>query len=241
MDTLFWTQFNNDIKFGCTTKKYYGKYLYKLIVYAPAGRLIEKEWKNIPEALLRRREFADRRINWGGSWWANGAKAPDADTSFLELLGYIKHNDDTIRFRIEEPYIGIYAESEDILKRLVSAKFDGTQYKYITEVVGPESAEAEKHLNNGAIIRRKQNNYRYKVIIRDGRYEKDVKHAIYNYLTQCDETMLTPGCADQLLKDFTYIWNMFFFTNDENVIHFINLMAPDSIANIHELVVIDNK
>jgi hypothetical protein len=241
MDTLFWTQFNTDVKFGCTTKKYYGKYLYKLIVYAPAGRLIEKEWENISEALVRRREFAERRVNWGGSWWSNGAKAADADASFLELLGYIRHNHDNIRFRIEEPNISIYAESEDVLKSLVSSKFDGTQYRYIKEISGPESVEAEQHLNNGAILRRTNNDYRYKAILRDGRYEQDVKFAIYNYLKNSGETQLTAGCAEQLLKDYTYIWNVFFYTNDKDVIHFINLIAPDSITNIHELVVLPNK
>lgn len=241
MDTLFWTQCKQNIEFKYTTKKFYGRFLHKLSVYAPAGRLIEKEWENIHEALARRREYAERRVNWGGSWWTNGAKALDADPEFLELLGSIKHHSPNLRFRIEEPKVAIYAATEQELKDLVTKNFKPNQVLYLQEYCGPESAIAEAHLNSGAILRRKDNEYRYKVIIRDGRYSIETKSAMYNYLVNSGETFITNGCKDQLTKDFTYIWNMFFYTNDKDVIHFINLIAPDSIANIHELVVMDNK
>lgn len=240
MDTSFWTLFNPDISFGRTTKKYYGKYLYKLLVYAPAGRLIEKEGTNIPEALKNRRELAELRINWGTSWWSRGAKALDADPVFLEVLGHLKHNCNKVRFRIEEPNVSIYAETEDALKD-IAITLDSSQHKYIIGVSGPESEEAIQHLNSGAIIRRKSNDYRYKVILKDGRYNVDTKHSILNYLNNTGETLITAGCQDQLFRDFTYVWNVFFYTNDKDVIHFIELIAPGSIANIHELVVLDNK
>jgi hypothetical protein len=60
-------------------------------------------------------------------------------------------------------------------------------------------------------------------------------------LTNSGETMISKGCQEQLTKSFVYMWNVFFYTNDPNIIHFINLIAPDSIANIHELAVLDNK
>lgn len=244
MDTLFWTQSNPKITIEHTTKKYFGLYLRKLVVYAPAGRVLEKGWQNVDKALIHRKEIAKRRINWGGSWLSRESQVDDADIGFLTLLGQLKHDpvyNELIRFRIEEPYISIYANEEQTLKDIVTQHFNPTYNKYIRSVTMPADEDAETHLNSGAILRKKDHGYKYKVIIRDGKYSADTKQTLLNYLTSIDETFITKGCQEQLSKDFGFIWNTFFYTNDPNVIHFINLIAPNSIANMHELIVVDNK
>jgi hypothetical protein len=244
MDTLFWTQSNPKITIEHTTKKYFGLYLRKLVLYAPAGRILEKGWQNVEIALQARQELAKRRINWGGSWYNREASINDADTGFLTILGRLKNDpaySDTIRFRIEEPYITLYADEEQTLKDIVTQHIAPTYSRYITSVTMPIDDDAVKHLNEGAILRKKDYGYKYKVIIRDGKYSSDVKQALLTYLTSLDETFLTKGCVEQLSKDLNYVWNAFFYTNDPDVIHFVNLIAPNSIANIHELVVVDNK
>jgi hypothetical protein len=241
MDTLFWTQFNSEVTIKPVTKKYFSLYLYKLSVYAPAGRVIEKNWQNIDEALARRKEIADRNIHWGGSWFRAGSSTNGADPVFLSLLGRLRHETENVRFRIEEPYVSIYAQSEQELKDLVTNNFNSDQLKYIRDVFGPTSADAELALNSGAIIRKQESGYKYKVIIRDGKYSQEVKEALYNYLMNSGETSLSKGCQEQLIKSFSYIWNVFFYTNDPDIVHFINLIAPNSIANIHELIILADK
>ena len=243
MDTLFWTQCNPNVAIDYTTKKYFGRYLYKIVVYAPAGRLIDSK-DSLDQALEHRRHIV-KNINYGGYWGMRRNRDLDrADIAFLEKLRNFRHDKSlNIKLRVEEPRIQIYCNSEDELKDLVNAHFSQTEKFYIESFSGPESAYSENLLNSGAIIRRTDIGYRYKVIIKDGRYSSEVKSQLLSYLKNVgnEQVKLPTTGLEMLSKSTGFIWNLYFYTNDLNVITFINLISPGIVSNSHELVIATHK
>ena len=237
MDTSFWIQCNPKITVEHTTKKYFGRYLYKIVVYAPAGRLIDNK-EPLDRALAHRKEVT-KHINYGGYWGHRTNKDLDkANLPLLEVLRDIRKNVDNIKLRVEEPRIQVYAVSENELKDLISSHFK-LFTSHIESFAGPADAEAEKFLNSGAIIRKTNNGYSHKVILRDGRYSNDIKESISQYLNGLGEDLVgIPSSARVMLaKSSGYIWNAYFYTTDPSIITFLNLIHPGLVLNCHELVV----
>lgn len=243
MDTSFWIRYNPKIQIDHTTKKFFGKYLYRLVIYAPAGRIINS--KGPLEDELKNRHQMTKNFNQGG-WWGYryNRDLNNANLDFLEKIREIKHNRSLkIKIRVEEPRIQIYAESDKELKDLVQTYFDQTQINLVESISGPEDSTAEATLNSGAIIRKTDNGYKYKVIIRDGRYPIQVKDQLLNYLLSLgkEEIHLSKTSIEMLQKSSGFIWNLYFYTNDINVVTFLNLISPGVISNTHELVVMPHK
>lgn len=247
MDTLFWIQSSPNITVAHTTKRYFNKYLCKLVVYAPAGRLIEGT-APIGNGLEYRRSII-KNVNYGGSWWAQHTDRQtqlleDADVDFLEFLRTVKSNKLlNVKMRIEEPLIQIYGNNEETLKDLVGNHFSPTwARKYIESISVPANAEAVQLLESGAIIRRTENGYRYKVMIKDGRYDAELKESIRQYLqgVGIDAVYMPKGFEDQLLKG-SFIWSGYFYTNDLGILSFLGIIRPGMVTNFHELVVAPHK
>ena len=241
MDISFWTQCNPKIAIDHTTKKYFGKYLYKIVVYAPGGRLIDDKG-GIAESLLHRRDVIKNISH--GSWWGHrfNKDLENADIEFLEILRDIRRNPIGVKLRVEEPRVQIYAETENELINLLKNQLHNFQH-YVEIVSGPENSAAEAVLNAGAIIRKTNIGYTHKVIIRDGRYTTDIKCGLLSYLKNLSSD--TVHVSDALTSILTgrsgYIWNAYFYTNDPSVTIFLNLIHPNLVLNIHELVVLPHK
>jgi hypothetical protein len=243
MDTSFWIQCNPKITVDHTTKKFYGKFLYKLVVYCPAGRLIDAKG-SMPDALEHRRTVA-KNINHGG-WWGRRTN-PDlenADVEFLTMLKEVRHDRGMgIKLRVEEPMIQIYADSESALQTFVNTHFSATQKQYVRSISGPIDSAAETVLNSGAIIRKENNGYQYKIILKDGRYTSEIKQNLLVYLENQgpEQVQLSSSARLMLSKSTGYVWNLYFYCNDVSVITFLNLISPGIVSNYHELVVLSNK
>lgn len=235
MDILFWTRCSPKITVEHTTKKFYGKYLYKIVVYCPAGRLIDA--KGPMDQALEHRLDVSRHITM--SWWQSKANKDidKADVFLLDKLRVLKKTTD-IKIRIEEPRVQIYAATED---ELVNFVIDHLQsfVKSIETISGPANEEAAKLLDSGAIIRKIDNGYTHKVILRDGRYGADIKDLILNYLDslQVEVAGVPKSCRNMFEKTSSYVWNCYFFTNDPSVTIFLDLIQPGIVSNIHELVI----
>jgi hypothetical protein len=243
MDTLFWTQCNPNVAINYTTKKYFGRYLYKIVVYAPAGRLIDS--KDSLDKALEHRKLMAKNINFGGYWGMHRNRDLDrADVAFLDKLRNLRHDKSlNIKMRVEEPRIQIYANDETQLKNLVDSHFSSTEKNYVESFSGPESVYSENLLNSGAIIRRTNIGYRYKVIMKDGRYSPEVKTQLLNYLVNVgtDQVKLSKTGLEMLSKSTGFIWNLYFYTNDLSVVTFVNLISPGIVSNSHELVIATHK
>lgn len=237
MDTSFWIRCNPKITVEHTTKKYYGKYLYKIIVYCPAGRLIDNKGPMADE--LEHRIDMFKHIAQSG-WWGQrqNRDLANANVELLDVLRTIRRNPNGIKLRVEEPRIQIYANSEDELVDLVTNKLQSFVTN-IEEISGPATDEAAEILNSGAIIRKTHNGYTHKVILRDGRYGPEIKEAILQYLDNLNIEMvnMSKSCRSMLSKSSSYIWNCYFYTNDPSIAMFLNLIQPGLVSNIHELVV----
>jgi hypothetical protein len=243
MDISFWIQCNPKITVDHTVKKFYGKFLYKLVVYCPAGRLIDA--KGPMDAALEHRRVMAKNVNYGG-WWGNRnhRDLENADVEFLTMLREVRHDRGLgIKLRIEEPMIQVYADSDAALQTFVNTHFAANQKQYVRSISGPADQAAESVLNAGAIIRKENNGYRYKIILKDGRYTPEIKQNLLNYLeNQGPEQVQIPRSArDMLFKSTGFIWNLYFYSNDVNMITFLNLISPGIVSNYHELVVLSNK
>jgi hypothetical protein len=242
MDISSWIQFNPKITVDHTRKKFFGKYLYKIVLYAPAGRLVDG--KRSLEIDLEHRLGIAQHISQ--SWWHQRANKDidKVDLGLLEKIKILRSNCPTgIKLRIEEPRIQIYANTEQQLIDIMQLQIGSQYYNYIESISGPADADAEELLNSGAIIRKKDTGYQYKVILRDGRYGQEVKQNMLQYLQNLDETTvhLPKGCRDMLSTSNSYAWNLYFLTNDPQVTSFLSLIQPGIVSNIHELVILQNK
>jgi len=242
MDASFWISCNPAVRVEYSFKKYFGKHLYRLVMYAPGGRQIDGN-QDIGAAITRRKDLTKNMAN---NWWSSGRDQylVAADVAFLNKLRELRNDRNAlgIVFRLEEPRVQIYASSLDLLQDIVNTYFAGFE-KYVDSIAGPASVEAEAVLNNGSIIRKKDNGYKYKVIIRDGSYDYSTKQSVLNYLINLgDETVHMPsGCQHQLKKPGSYIWNCYYFTNDTSINSFVHIICPTLISNSFELVVMPNK
>ena len=241
MDILFWTQSNPNIAVEHTTKKYFGKYLYKIVVYCPAGRLIDGKG-TMSNELEHRRDVA-KNIDKSG-WWGYryNKNLENANIELLELMRDIRRNPHGIKLRVEEPRIQVYANTEIELIELVQTRLQPF-LSNIESVSGPEDILAEEILNSGSIIRKKDLGFQFKVIIRDGRYNSSVKNNILTYIDSLgtDVIQVSKSGRSMLSKGSGFIWNLYFYTNDPHVVTFLNLIHPNLVSNCHELVVIPHK
>jgi hypothetical protein len=205
-------------------------------VYAPAGRLIDSK-DDLLVALEKRLLFKKTLINFASYYAFSKSDDTQADIAFLEVLKSMRHSE-TVKMRIEEPMIHLYANDEQLLKDVV-AKFAGFPQSYIDSISGPKSSQVAGILNSGAIIRKTDNGFKYKVLVRDGRYGSDIKLAALNYLMGLGEdTVLVPkGSAETLRKNTSYIWGVYFYTNDLKILTFLTLIHPNLVLNYHEMVV----
>jgi hypothetical protein len=238
MDLSFWSNIGTGVKYEPTVKQYYGKYLYKVTMEVPAGRILEKPFTD-PESLIQDRMEHWRQINWGGSWIAKQRQLVDnADPKMLLSLQQVKTDYvDQIKFRVEEPKLTIYAYNEQTMMDIVSNYLTTDMHTRVKTVSGPESEAAAEALTAGAIIKRSE--YKYKVTLRDGKYSLSDRQSLVAYLDGIGDTKLTPACRSQLMRSTNYIWSCYFFCNDSAICQFINLIVPNAVLNIHELVAVD--
>ena len=242
MDTSFWLQYSPKITVEHTVKKYFGKYLYKLVLYAPAGRLIDS--KGSMTTALEHRKTVHKNINHAG-WWGhrNNKDLDRADTDLLDQLRDIRHDRSLgLKLRVEEPRVQIYATTEQQLQNLVNTHF-AKWGQCIEGVSGPEDANAEAVLNTGAIIRKNDVGYRYKIILKDGRYATETKQQILHYLVSLglNEVKLSNTAMQMLDTGSNYMWNLYFYANDTRITSFLELISPGIISNTHELIVMPHK
>lgn len=240
MDTSFWTKLSPKIVEVTTTKQYFNRYLYKMVVEVYGGRLIQtRPGESIADALSER--IANQRIrNYGGSWWNHRLnEIIAANPKHLELIRSVKEQyKNDVKIRVEEPQIQIYAETEDMLKVIATALGSEIQPKILS--VSCPAPGTEQLLENGKIIMRglRRLKYNYKVMVRDGAYPPEVKQRVLEYLTSLGEKecLISGATARMLHSPSPYMWSCFFYVNDDKILTFVKLIAPDMIGKIHELI-----
>jgi hypothetical protein len=242
MDTSFWTQRNPNIGIEHTTKKFYGKYLYKLVVYCPAGRLISSSGE-LADELQYRKEF---NYNHGGSWYrrTQSTTLSSARIDLLESLRTLKTlNLPDLKIRVEEPRIQLYSTNIQQLENIISNYLSVAPTSYIETISGPADDDAETILNSGAIIRKNDTGYRYKILLKDGFYSLESKRNMLDYLQNIgpEQVRVPRGTYFMLNSNSQYIYGCYLYANDLNITTFLQIINPGIVTNSHELVVIPHK
>lgn len=236
MDISYWKNKNQAVKFEKTTKQFFGKYLYRIRLELYGGRIIH-ESRDYAKAIEDRRNF--RQFNPGGYWGGKSTirDLDKIDIGLLHTIRLLKERNPNLKTRTEEPEIQFYAETEDELKNLVD-QLDKKYQHIVLAVSGPE-ANTEQLLKDGVIIRKKEFGYRYKVVLRDGRCDTTTKRQMLNYIESLgpEESKISTGVKSMLLSHYDGFWNVWFYTNDEKVVTFLELIRPGCILNIHPVVV----
>jgi len=238
MDLSFWTQLNPKIIYEPTRKMFFNKYVCRLVVDCPAARLVNSKQPDM-HWLLRERIESTRYLNKGGSWRAAllNKDLEKAKVDQLENLRQIRIDyGDTIKFRIEEPNVGIYTETEEEL-RVVANRIDTEYQSNIQGVQFPENDIQLSLLKEGRIIMAPNSKieYRYKVMFRDGTYSNEVKQQILNYIDGLEEdALLSKGTRAMLAKPYPYMWGTFAYFNDISALTFLNIICPNIVLKIHE-------
>jgi hypothetical protein len=238
MDLLFWNNLNSNIKINSTHKQYYGKYLWRVLLKVPGGRLIYSKFDSLDEAIEHRRAQEVRLINWGGSWIQRRCVVDVVNQGLLYRLREYQKINKHVRIRVEEPWIQVYAETESDLKGF-ALHFD--QYPGIFhEMHGVDDPERALILKSDSIIVSTPPKWRYKIMLRDGMMEVSVKKSLLQYLVNLeDQVEVSSGTQHQLEREYNNLWGGFMYTNDLNIVTFINLISPGLIRKIHELVYLD--
>ena len=247
MDSLFWTSLNPNIVCESTRKQFYSQYCYKLVVEAYGARSIidARPTTYIANHISERKS---KQYNYGGSWggagsWASRqlAELNKADPAFLEELRSIKNGYcGKIRMRIEEPWVQIYTKDEQTLMNIATRlNYDRTIAGRLLSVSTPASPEQQSLLEAGHIIAapNSKQEYKYKIVLRDGSYSMETKQLVVNYLkTMEDEVKVSKANMQMLEGPLKYIWGCFVYTNDPSIMSMIGLIAPGMVGKIHEIV-----
>lgn len=233
---MSWKKLIPNAELQDTQKKYFGRYLYKLELLAYGARSINAT--NSIEGAIKDRIQNYRRINYGGSWqYRVSQELKKADYDWLNFLRQCKFNlGQGLKLRIEEPKIQIYSETQDQLKEFVR-NIPAKYRHYALNVFEPADDQQRTMLESGLQLVKNPPKYRYKIILRDGKYGAEIKHNILNYLTALDDAVKVPDrCRGQLDKtNFGYVWDCYFYTNDSSITTFVRLIHPDLIRSITEM------
>jgi len=178
-------------------------------------------------------------MNFGGSWSVRNQQLPDtSDLEFLSLLRQLINEFETrVRVRIEDPWMQVYAETEQDLLDFVS-RIDYKFHNKIKAVSGPESEEKLELLAQGFTLRKKPQVYGYRVAVREGRYSKATKQQILTYLRNIgDEAQLPKHFIDNMERPFDSVWNCYFYVKDPGVLTMLSLISSGFIGRVEEFCV----
>ena len=242
MDSSYWTKLNPNIVCEATRKQFYNRFCYKLVLEVFAARCINDIMGNqtVKDYILYRKNRDQYQYSYGGSWFKKHAdEMSKADPVFIEELISIKNGyGNRIKFRVEEPWVQIYAEDEQTLRDIV-ARFDRQSLSRILSVSVPTSPEHQAYLEEGNILISPTSkiDYDYKVMLRDGTYGVAVKTNLANYFkTLGDDVKVSKANMSMLEGELTFIWGCYFYTNDPAIATMVQLMAPGMVGKIHKLV-----
>lgn len=245
MDTLYWTGLNPDIKFSHTTRMMYGQFLYKLSFEIPGSNLLR--FKGDLNELVEQRNR--RSYNYGGSW----RQPRPIDLRDRQLLALAKTVVDElseepdvaprggivqpIRVRIEEPNVHFYTTSvQDMV--ILSKKMLFDNNRHFAGVTHPADANSATLMKDGFVLRKKDFDWKFKVVLRDGRYSEDTKTQLANYLTELGSEVKVPLGLTRQLDRGGWIWGGYFYTNDPQLTTIVSLINPGLVSKIEEFKVV---
>lgn len=239
MDSSEWKRLNSKVSIAETKKKFFNSYYYSLKYFCPGGRIIvnqpDMDLFGINNAIEHRHEM-NRHYNYWGSWRVSRERLNDIDPLQLSDMSTIKkHYANVIRFRVEEPYVTLYASDEAVLYEIAQRHLKRWTH-HISAVSRPNRDDLKNLLDEGVILVKTDIGYKYKFICKDGSCAN--KSSIHGYLQQLgDQVKVSKAVWRMLSKDTPFIWGVWFYGDDPNIANMLNIIEPNFVSNIHEVVV----
>ena len=230
MDNKYWDKFNKKIAFDTTQKLFFNKYLYKMSIKASCARYINAA-KNKPIAdyitiLERNRALYSSRFSWGQ------VIKPSADVDLLENLRTVSKLHE-FKYRAEASKFSVYTNTEDELK-LFHGALTG-KYQYLVSDLSSPAANTIALLQQGRILNG-NTGFKYKVMLRDGKYDPAAKKQALVYLENLGTNVkLSKTVKGHLASPYSYVWGAWFYVNDLTDLTFLALILPNCIGKTYEI------
>jgi hypothetical protein len=241
MDILSWTKLNPTVKQVDTKKKFFNKYLYKAVVNAPGCRIINDNKAQdfgINSLLEKRIEILQyQKQTTYSRYWVSRAEylITHAQVDQLSYWLDIKTNlKDSIKIRIEEPYLTVYSNDPDQLYNIVKENYP----ERLQEIHAPANSASIDILNRGEIVVKKEPEFQYKIMLKENKLRNlSAKRNLLDYLYNLgdDEVCLTKSLIKHLGSNNIWFPGGYFYAKDEKIVTFINLIVPECIAGIYKL------
>lgn len=235
MALLDWKKINSAVHIKETKKKFFNRYYYNIKYWCPGGRIILTNLDSDIEEAIEWRRARDRSYNYGGSWRSVN-QSHLMNNHQLNSMRNLKHKFSNLKFRVEEPHVTIYSDNEQILYDLAESSL-AEWNDHLISVHRPINDDVKKLLDDNAIIFKTKINYKYKFICRDGHCEN--KEYIYKYLDELGDQIKVSNTVWMMLeKPSKYIWGVWFYGNEKELSYLLNIIEPNFVSNIHEVVVL---
>lgn len=240
MVMLSWTKLNPICKEKATSKKYYGQYLYKVVLEVPAGRIINDKQNLSIESLLdmRKNNYLFHRPNLG-AFNLTRRKWEQLHNADVEKLKYwqdtLMANKSLLKYRIEEPWMQIYSNDELLLYNLVS-----NTPSCLRAIHKPKNLQSLLALEQNEILVNKVTDYNYKIFLKEGyKISPELRESIGKYLINLGtDVKLTKSTQYNFTRRGLWFNGTYFYAKNKNVLIFLDLMAPGIISGIYKLTCI---
>lgn len=215
------------------TKSFYNKYYYRLEMKIVGSGFLRYPDIPISEQVVRRQDL-NRNVNFGGSWAASRIRNPQPqDLTLLSRIAECRDDFSSLKFRIEEPNLQVYAATEQELYKFVQKV--GATGAHLSSISRPRSDEELDLITKGFTIKREEFEYPFKVHVREGRYNYHLRQQILKYLENLgDEVKLPRNLVDSLSRNFDSVWGNYFYTKDKSILTMISLISPTFIRAVEE-------
>ena len=246
MDISFWTNLNPKTEVVPITAVKYKNFTALARYFIPGGTYLRPytigRWANAQAYVDWRKKTARNYRSAMGSWHVpfghqhNQHMNPNVLDHFKSILTNPAYN---IKFRIEEPYVTVYGVNEQHLRDI--ATLIG-HYDNLRRVEIPQNDNDVELLKAGVLFRKTDSGYKYKVTLRDSWSQSDnitasIAQVLFN---QGDNVQISRNIVNKLTLNnrkryyYTGIW---FYANDLSFITFLQLIQPNCVLKVEEMVV----
>lgn len=241
MDMLSWTKLTPTCKVRDTVKLFYGQYLYKAVLHIPLAGVIRsaKDSKLSIESLVDIRKSNYNKfysnVKWKGR--SDHIRRDQYTNVDIEQLKHwcevFANHKNEIKHRIEEPWVQIYTNNEQLLYNII--KNDG---KSLLELYRPKNNDSIQILQSNQIIVKKQPEYQYKIFLKEGyNLSADLRTSLAQYFDSLGyEVKLTKAVYHNLFTRKLWFTGGYFYAKDDKIVTFLSLMAPGFISGIFQQV-----
>ena len=108
----------------------------------------------------------------------------------------------------------------------------------LEKVTAPKNEEIKQLLDSGSIVLKTDIGYRYKFICKEGICEN--KRSLCTYLEQLEDQVKISPAVWNVMRNHSmkYVWHVWFYANDPDLKTMLNIIEPNFVTNIHELIIV---